>query len=103
MTNQRLPLWGETAPQARGRGKQRSGSPSPALRATSPQRERWGMQMRDGCSLAILVLVLSACSGGNAPPATSDADADGFTAPTRFTREANEAVAKNLPLDDPAD
>jgi alkyl sulfatase BDS1-like metallo-beta-lactamase superfamily hydrolase len=51
--------------------------------------------------LALLALV--ACSPGTAPEGGAGADADGHTAPTRFTEQAQDAVARELPLGDPQD
>src|SRR6185369_4326247 len=52
-------------------------------------------------SLAILALVAAACGSPEKPPPVSggpDADANGFTAPTRETTEANATFAKDLDL-----
>jgi alkyl sulfatase BDS1-like metallo-beta-lactamase superfamily hydrolase len=56
--------------------------------------------------LSIIAVCLVAACGGRErmqTPSGPDADADGHTAPTRFTQEANAAIVKDLPLDDRQD
>lgn len=63
------------------------------------------MYVRIGSAVAILVL-LAACGDQQASPRpeTDDTrDVQGHSAPTSFTVEANAAVARALPLDDPLD
>src|SRR5688500_20287782 len=56
-------------------------------------------------ALLFALLLGAACAREDAPrpEAAGEADAAGATAPTRFTAEANDAVASELPLADEQD
>ena len=55
-------------------------------------------RLRIACGVAALGSVIG-CGPSGAPPAGSDVDAHGHTAPSRATEKANAGVAKSLPLE----